>query len=163
MAGHPRSSLTDSKYPGAQGTPGVGVPQNLAEPSGSLPRRGRGRAPAVPGAAGSLAGRAVLQVHHRPAVPASPPCPSSHLRAQVTNSRAGARSRASPGTPRPVPRRGHRPSRTPRPPRVQRTGGKGRRGPLRLRSPAPRPSPGSEEGLRPPLAARRRLTWGRNW
>lgn len=29
--------------------------------------------------------------------------------------------------------------------------------------PAPRPSPGSEEGLRPPLAARRRLTWGRTW
>lgn len=45
---------------------------------------------ARPGAAASLSGRTVLQVHHRPAVPASLPCPSSHLQAQVRTAGTGA-------------------------------------------------------------------------
>lgn len=93
------------------------------------------------GVAARFARRTVLQVHHRPAVPASLPCPSSHLQAQVTNGRdRGAEPRLTRDA---VPRtsRGTPALAAPRPSRMQRPGGKGRRGPLRLRGPAPRPSP----------------------
>lgn len=72
MAGHPRSSLNPSllasRNPRGRGTTGPG--RALQEPSlpGAWPYPRARR-----GAAASLAGRTVLQVHRRPAVPASLP------------------------------------------------------------------------------------------
>lgn len=147
----------DSKSLGVREPQGQGYHGAWPSPPGAFPAGGVAVRPPYSGvrhgAAARFALRTVLQVRQRPAVPASLPCPSSHLQAQVTNGRdRGAEPRLTRDA---VPRtsRGTRALAAQRPSRMQRLGGKGRRGPLRLRGPAPRPSPGSEEGLRPPLAA----------